>query len=456
MALMYQVVLATGNSIANTFKATIAAIRRITAQSSYTVGVLPTDHSNLSGRGIVDQHPISAITGLQTALDSKQASLGFTPEDTADKGQPEGYASLDSSGKVPPSQLPSYVDDVLEYDSLAVFPAIGEGSKIYVDKTTNKVYRWSGSTYVYITSGAVDSVNGRNGLVVLAKTDVGLGNVDNTSDANKPVSTATQTALDNKSNVGHLHTLNEVAAHQGLTDPNNDRILFWDDSASTHTYLAPANGLVIENQELKAVNASTSTPGISQLSSSVSDTIETKAATPKAVKEAYDLANSKANSEHEHANLYQPILVSGTNIKTLNGESILGSGNLIVEGGGNVTVSANPPTAFVEGDSWLDTTDMTLYVAYGTGSALTWVDPSSFRNTSVNHINLDGGVSRSKPTAVGIDGRNCAYSNLGYLDGIDNGSSLTSSFYQTLEGGDADTLLDLEGAAADGGVALII
>lgn len=47
-------------------------------------------------------------------------------------------------------------------------------------------------------SGAVDSVNGRTGAVVLTSTDVGLANVNNTSDANKPVSTAQQTALDAK------------------------------------------------------------------------------------------------------------------------------------------------------------------------------------------------------------------------------------------------------------------
>lgn len=46
--------------------------------------------------------------------------------------------------------------------------------------------------------GAVDSVNGKTGDVVLVKSDLGLGNVDNTSDLNKPISTATQTALDGK------------------------------------------------------------------------------------------------------------------------------------------------------------------------------------------------------------------------------------------------------------------
>ena len=47
-------------------------------------------------------------------------------------------------------------------------------------------------------SGAVDSINGRVGIVTLGKSDVGLSNVDNTSDTSKPVSTATQTALDGK------------------------------------------------------------------------------------------------------------------------------------------------------------------------------------------------------------------------------------------------------------------
>ncbi len=46
--------------------------------------------------------------------------------------------------------------------------------------------------------GAVDSVNGQTGVVVLGKADIGLGNADNTSDANKPVSIATQAALDGK------------------------------------------------------------------------------------------------------------------------------------------------------------------------------------------------------------------------------------------------------------------
>lgn len=63
------------------------------------------------------------------------------------KGQANGIAELDSSGKVPSSQLPSYVDDVLEYDNKSAFPGTGEEGKIYVAKDTNLTYRWSGSDY---------------------------------------------------------------------------------------------------------------------------------------------------------------------------------------------------------------------------------------------------------------------------------------------------------------------
>lgn len=54
-------------------------------------------------------------------------------------------------GKVPASQLPSFVDDVLEFDTLTNFPETGESGKIYVAQDTNKTYRWSGSTYVEIS-----------------------------------------------------------------------------------------------------------------------------------------------------------------------------------------------------------------------------------------------------------------------------------------------------------------
>ena len=68
-------------------------------------------------------------------------------------GKANGVATLDSGGKVPSAQLPSYVDDVLEYAQKSSFPATGESGKIYVSTNDNKTWRWSGTTYVEISQG---------------------------------------------------------------------------------------------------------------------------------------------------------------------------------------------------------------------------------------------------------------------------------------------------------------
>lgn len=89
--------------------------------------------------------------------------LGFSdlPPITADqvgaipmtqKGTADGVASLDSSGKVPASQLPGFVDDVREFDNREAFPGTGEDGVIYIANDTNQTYRWGGSDYVCIGS----------------------------------------------------------------------------------------------------------------------------------------------------------------------------------------------------------------------------------------------------------------------------------------------------------------
>lgn len=67
-------------------------------------------------------------------------------------GVANGVATLGADGKVPSGQLPSYVDDVLEYENKTSFPSTGETGKIYVAKDTNLTYRWSGTAYVEISA----------------------------------------------------------------------------------------------------------------------------------------------------------------------------------------------------------------------------------------------------------------------------------------------------------------
>lgn len=77
------------------------------------------------------------------------------------KGAAEGVAELDETGKVPSAQLPSYVDDVLEgyyynskfyKESAHTTEITGESGKIYVDLSTNKTYRWSGTAFTEISA----------------------------------------------------------------------------------------------------------------------------------------------------------------------------------------------------------------------------------------------------------------------------------------------------------------
>lgn len=114
------------------------------------------------------------------------------------------------SGTISAANLPGYVDDVLEYASLSKFPTIGESGKIYTALDTNKIYRWSGSAYIVISEtvalGTTHSSAGYGDESRAAynhstktsgnphhvtKTDVGLGNVDNTADSAKSVKYAT-------------------------------------------------------------------------------------------------------------------------------------------------------------------------------------------------------------------------------------------------------------------------
>lgn len=129
---------------------------------------------------------------------------------------------LNSSSKIDSTYLPSYVDDVLEFANLAAFPPTGDAGIIYVALDTNKIYRWSGSAYIEISSSSgggggvtdhtllsnigvkthaeidthINTTSGNPHFVT--KAEIGLGNVDNTSDLTKPISQSTQSALDEK------------------------------------------------------------------------------------------------------------------------------------------------------------------------------------------------------------------------------------------------------------------
>ena len=137
-----------------------------TNSEGHVTSATPVEKSDITALGIPSQDstytPSSSapqMNGTASAGTSVKYSRGdhVHPTDTsrmaADlKGAANGVAELDASGKVPSSQLPSYVDDVLEYATMSDFPATGETGKIYVATSTNETYRWSGSAYVSISN----------------------------------------------------------------------------------------------------------------------------------------------------------------------------------------------------------------------------------------------------------------------------------------------------------------
>lgn len=152
----------------------------LTNMGSATLNVTVADDSH--------NHIISNVDGLQSALDSKTNSSLL--------GAANGVAQLDANGFVPASQLPSYVDDILEYNGIVNFPVTGESGKIYVDTLTNLTYRWSGSSYTEISKS------------------LALGETSSTAYAGDKGKAVTDALASHKNNTSNPH--NVTASQVGL------------------------------------------------------------------------------------------------------------------------------------------------------------------------------------------------------------------------------------------------
>lgn len=123
------------------------------------LGKVPEDQLPEKALKVYDLGPYAKTEDVKKTFATKEevvaGKLDYIPEDVSNKGKAGGYASLGDDGKVPSSQLPSYVDDVLEFASKSNFPIPGEQGKIYLDLATENIYRWSGSTYTEISPSLI-------------------------------------------------------------------------------------------------------------------------------------------------------------------------------------------------------------------------------------------------------------------------------------------------------------
>lgn len=172
-------------------------------EADFEIQLVNNDHNVLINRDISDQHPIGAITGLQTTLDSKvdKTSESSKVYGTDSSGQQTTY-NLNQFGGVGDVLVDGesvVTDNVANLGSMAL-----ENSSDY-STTTQADNLYASKSY----EGIIDNhISDKNNPHEVTKNQVGLGNVDNTSDLNKPISTATQTALDGK--VGKVSTANKV------------------------------------------------------------------------------------------------------------------------------------------------------------------------------------------------------------------------------------------------------
>lgn len=291
----------------------------------------------------------------------------------------------------------------------------------------------------------------RTGDVNITKANIGLGNVDNTSDANKKVLQATQ---DGNGNIITETYQNKLVSGTNIKTINNQSLLgggnitieggggsetpiSWEDItdkpafktvATTGSYNdltdrptipsgtitgVSANGTSVATSGVANIPAATTSKyGVTKLSSSTSSTSTTLAATSSAVKAAYDLANRKGNgtitgitmngvskgtsgvvnlgtviTAHQDISIKQDKLVSGTNIKTINGTSLLGSGDITIEGGGSsmpiVEVSSDIGGDY-DGNTVFALLPNTYYRFTGSiGDCVIYADTSAISDTTV-------------------------------------------------------------------------
>lgn len=255
---------------------------------------------------------MSTIAGLAQAI----ADAVAPTEKTANKNQANGYAGLDVNGKVATAQLPEAVLGAVKYqggwNASTNSPAIPAASSAnlgwYRIVTTagttaiDGVSDWQVGDWIVSngtkwdkvdSSDQVNSVNGKQGTVVLVKADVGLANADNTSDLNKPISTATQTALNGKANTSHTQAISTITGLQDALDTkaSNDSVTAKADKTVAVSVggLATGGGTLGANFAVNVPKATTA-----QAQAGTLDTVALTPLTGKALADAAIAASSPA------------------------------------------------------------------------------------------------------------------------------------------------------------------
>ena len=185
----------------------------------------------------------------------------------SEMGVADGVATLDSTGKVPASQLPSFVDDVIEVNDFESLPEEGEAGKIYVTTTDNKSYRWAGSSYVEIpTSVALGETEStaypgnkgkanadeiakiKDGTTVVPKAGDAATVSGHTVEVNVPTDAKFTDTVYTHPDTHDATMINQDSTHKFVTDT---QISTWDAKAEVTPVTTEANGLMTKEDKTK-------------------------------------------------------------------------------------------------------------------------------------------------------------------------------------------------------------
>jgi hypothetical protein len=271
------------------------------------------------------------------------------------------------------------------------------------------------SNFIDAAGAPVQSVAGKTGTVTLDKSDVGLGNVDNTSDTNKPISSATQTALNGKQPLATVLTnttasftttletkLNGIESGAEVNNISDSNATDLTDGGDTtlHTHdgryytEAQVDTLISGRQPLATVLTNTTAAFTTTQETKLSGIESGAEVNNISDANATDLTDGGDTTLHTHDGRYyteseidtllsgkQATLISGTNIKTVNGVTLLGSGNIPVTPGEltwKIDDLSGAAPAFTilnldSGGSWATTVQVLLSTQSLNGNVINWV-----------------------------------------------------------------------------------
>ena len=308
-----------------------------------------------------------AASGVATLGSDSKIPVGQLPDLSAtyipvsQKGTNSGVATLGADGKVPSTQLPSYVDDVIEgyyyngqfySDAEHLNQITPEGGKIYIDLSTNKTYRWGGSTYAPLDAGlalgettgtAYEGSKGKQNADNIAAIIAGTQAVGKATSADNATNANHATSADSATEATHATSADSAASATNATNAGN---VTGTINGNAITDIFESNGTTVK----EATHAASATSAASATNATAAGTAA-KLTTPRAISLTGDVtgtANFDGSAPASIAATLANVGTAGTySVVTTDTKGRVTAGGQIIEVG--TTGQQNPSASLAVG-----------------------------------------------------------------------------------------------------------